>query len=147
MTLEEKVHLQRLRLFRRAEELGNVSEACREAGIARSLYYQLRKRFRKFGADGSEVRLPMTDLVRTHSKRFVWRFRTRSHEIEDAATDAERERLYDRALRDAWSIYHRRQPDLDLVAIRVRTVKVHARRYLRESENRLPTKIYREVQL
>jgi IS30 family transposase len=52
MTLEEKVHLQRLRLFRRAEELGNVSEACREAGIARSLYYQLRDRYRKYGADG-----------------------------------------------------------------------------------------------
>ncbi len=33
MTLEDRVHLQRLRLFRRAEELGNVSAACREAGI------------------------------------------------------------------------------------------------------------------
>ena len=52
MTLEEKVHLQRLRLFRRAEELGNVSRACREAGVARSLYDQLRDRFRKYGADG-----------------------------------------------------------------------------------------------
>ncbi len=52
MTLEEKVHLQRLRLFRRAEELGNVSEACREAGLARSLYYQLRDRYRMYGADG-----------------------------------------------------------------------------------------------
>ncbi|MBW2233610.1 MAG: hypothetical protein JRH17_24795 [Deltaproteobacteria bacterium] len=31
MTLEGKAHLQRLRLFRRAEELGNVSAACREA--------------------------------------------------------------------------------------------------------------------
>jgi transposase len=52
VTLEEKVHLQRLRLFRRAEELGNVSEACREAGVARSLYYQLRDRYRKYGSDG-----------------------------------------------------------------------------------------------
>ena len=52
MTLEKKVHLQRLRLFRRAEELGNVSRACREAGVARSLYYQLRDRYRKYGADG-----------------------------------------------------------------------------------------------
>lgn len=52
MTLEEKVHLQRLRLFRRAEELGNVSQACREAGVARSLYYQLRDRFMKYGSDG-----------------------------------------------------------------------------------------------
>ena len=52
MTLEEKVHLQRLRSFRRAEELGNVSEACREAGVARSLYYQLRDRYQKYGSDG-----------------------------------------------------------------------------------------------
>ncbi len=52
MTPEEKVHLQRLRLFRRAEELGNVSKACREAGVARSLYYQIRDRYRKYGADG-----------------------------------------------------------------------------------------------
>lgn len=52
MTLEEKVHRQRIRLFRRAEELGNVSAACREAGISRSLYYQLRDRFRKYGPDG-----------------------------------------------------------------------------------------------
>ena len=52
MTLEEKVHLQRLRLFRRAEELGNVSQACREAGLARSLYYQLRGRFLAYGPIG-----------------------------------------------------------------------------------------------
>ena len=32
MTLEDRVHALRLRLFRRAGELGNVSAACREAG-------------------------------------------------------------------------------------------------------------------
>lgn len=52
MTLEDEVHAQRLRLFRRAEELGNVGEACREAGISRSLYYQLRDRFRSYGPAG-----------------------------------------------------------------------------------------------
>lgn len=52
MTLEDSVHAFRLRLFRRAEELGNVSAACREAGIARSLYYQLRPRYRRYGPDG-----------------------------------------------------------------------------------------------
>lgn len=101
-------------------------------------------------ADGSEVRLPMTDVVRTHSKRFVWRLRSLSHEINDATTDAERERLealYDRALRSAWSLYHERNPELDLVAIRVRAIKVNSRRYLRETENRLPTRIHREVPL
>jgi transposase InsO family protein len=52
MTLEDRVHALRLRLFRRAEELGNVSAACREAGVSRSAYYQLRKRFGRYGADG-----------------------------------------------------------------------------------------------
>jgi transposase InsO family protein len=52
MTLEDRVHTLRLRLFRRAEELGNVSEACREAGVSRSAYYQLRARFRRYGSEG-----------------------------------------------------------------------------------------------
>ena len=52
MTLEDRVHALRLRLFRRAEELGNVSAACREAGVSRSAYYQLRQRFRRYGSDG-----------------------------------------------------------------------------------------------
>lgn len=52
MTLEDKVHAQRLRLFRRAAELGNVSQACREAGVARSYYYRLQGRFRRYGPDG-----------------------------------------------------------------------------------------------
>jgi hypothetical protein len=52
VTLEDKVHAFRLRLFQRAEELGNISAACREAGISRSLYYQLRGRFQRYGSDG-----------------------------------------------------------------------------------------------
>ena len=52
MTLEDNVHAFRLRLFERAERLGNVSAACREVGISRSLYYQLRERFLRYGPDG-----------------------------------------------------------------------------------------------
>jgi transposase InsO family protein len=52
MTLEDKVHSFRLLLFRRAQELGNVSAACRELGVSRSLYYQLRQRFLRYGTDG-----------------------------------------------------------------------------------------------
>ena len=51
MTLEDKVHGFRLHLFRRAQELRNVSAACRECGVSRSLYYQLRGRFQRYGAD------------------------------------------------------------------------------------------------
>lgn len=52
MTLEDKVHAFRLLLFRRAQELGNVSAACEELGVSRSLYYQLRQRFLRYGPDG-----------------------------------------------------------------------------------------------
>ncbi len=59
MTLEDRVHALRLRLFRRAEELGNVSAACQEAGISRSAYYQLRDRFhfRALGLAGADNRV------------------------------------------------------------------------------------------
>ncbi len=52
MTLEDKVHAQRLRLFRRAAELGNVRAACQEAGVSRSLYYGLKGRLQRYGPDG-----------------------------------------------------------------------------------------------
>jgi hypothetical protein len=41
MTLEDEVHGFRLLLFRRAKDLGNVSAACRELGLA-SLFPGLR---------------------------------------------------------------------------------------------------------
>ena len=56
MTLEDKVHAFRLRVLQRAEELGNVSAACREAGISRTLYYRWEKRFTHYGIDGLHPR-------------------------------------------------------------------------------------------
>jgi len=56
MTLEDKVHAFRLRVLQRAEELGNVSAACREAGISRTLCYRWRKRFARYGIDGLHPR-------------------------------------------------------------------------------------------
>jgi transposase InsO family protein len=44
LVLEDRLQAQRLLVFRRAEELGNVSAACREAGISRARFYELRKR-------------------------------------------------------------------------------------------------------
>jgi len=60
MTLEDKVHAFRLRVLQRAEELGNVSAACREAGISRTLYYRWRKRFTYYGIDGLHPRRTAT---------------------------------------------------------------------------------------
>ena len=52
MTLEDKVHAFRLHVLQRAEELGNVSATCREAGISRTLFYRWKKRFTLYGIDG-----------------------------------------------------------------------------------------------
>ena len=60
MTLEDKVHAFRLRVLRRAQELDNVSLACREAGISRTLYYRWKKRFTLYGPDGLHPRRTAT---------------------------------------------------------------------------------------
>lgn len=52
MTLEDRVYHQRLRLMHRAAELGNVSAACREAGVSRTLFYRLKARYERYGPDG-----------------------------------------------------------------------------------------------
>jgi hypothetical protein len=52
MTLEDSIHIQRLRVLRAAERLGNVSEACRQYGMSRTLFYRLRARLEQYGPDG-----------------------------------------------------------------------------------------------
>lgn len=56
MTLEDKVHAFRLHVLQRAEELSNVSAACREAGISRTLFYRWKKRVRHYGIEGLHPR-------------------------------------------------------------------------------------------
>jgi transposase InsO family protein len=46
----------RLRLFTLAEELGNVSEACRRMGVSRSTYYAWKPKLERYGLDGLRVR-------------------------------------------------------------------------------------------
>jgi len=52
MTLEDSIHIQRLRVLREAERLGNVSEACRRHGMSRTVFYRLRGRLEQYGPDG-----------------------------------------------------------------------------------------------
>ena len=40
MTLDDRILGMGLRVMRRAHELGNVSAACAEAGISRTLFYR-----------------------------------------------------------------------------------------------------------
>jgi len=49
MTLNDSIHGLRLHVMSRAQELGNVSRACREVGISRSLFYRWRKRYGVLG--------------------------------------------------------------------------------------------------
>jgi transposase len=56
MTLDEKVHGLRLHVIQRAAQLGNVSRACREAGISRTLFYRWRQRLERYGQDGVHPR-------------------------------------------------------------------------------------------
>jgi len=41
MTLDDSVHAHRLRVMARAHALSNVTRACQEAGISRTLFYLL----------------------------------------------------------------------------------------------------------
>ncbi|NIR00360.1 MAG: IS481 family transposase [Gemmatimonadales bacterium] len=46
----------RLRLFRRARQCRNVSQACREFGVSRKTYYKWRKRLKEAGGDTRALR-------------------------------------------------------------------------------------------
>ncbi len=46
----------RLRLFTLADELGNVTEACRLMGVHRSTYYRWRRQADRFGLEALTVR-------------------------------------------------------------------------------------------
>ena len=52
MTLADSVVALRLKVMKRAEETGNVSEACRQFGISRTLFYRWRRRFLAYGDAG-----------------------------------------------------------------------------------------------
>jgi helix-turn-helix protein len=56
MTEDDVLFGFRLRLFTLAEELGNVSEACRVMGVARSTYYAWKPKLERYGLDGLRVR-------------------------------------------------------------------------------------------
>ena len=58
MTLEEKVLVHRLFVMQRAEELQSVTEACRQLGLSRTLFYRWRGRYVQYGADGLRPRPP-----------------------------------------------------------------------------------------
>ena len=52
MSTTEKLIKARMGMLALAEQLNNISPACRRAGISRSHYYEIKEAFEKFGAEG-----------------------------------------------------------------------------------------------
>jgi transposase InsO family protein/transposase-like protein len=57
MTTQQKVARRKRSLLELAAELGNVSKACRVMGYSRQQFYEIRRNFQTYGADGLLDRL------------------------------------------------------------------------------------------
>src|SRR5436190_18010839 len=58
MTTTKKVPRRKLSLLQLANELGNVSRACKVMGYSRQQFYEIRRNYQTYGADGLLDRLP-----------------------------------------------------------------------------------------
>lgn len=58
MTTKQKVARRKLSLLELASELGNVSKACRLMGYSRQQFYEIRRNYQLYGAEGLLDRLP-----------------------------------------------------------------------------------------
>ena len=52
MTTDKKVARRKLSLLELASELANVSKACKIMGYSRQQFYEIRRNFQTYGADG-----------------------------------------------------------------------------------------------
>jgi transposase InsO family protein len=60
MTTEKKIARRKLSLLELASELSNVSRACKVMGYSRQQFYEIRRNFQTYGAEGLIDRLPGT---------------------------------------------------------------------------------------
>ena len=58
MTTEKKVARRKLSMLELAAQLGNVSKACKLMGYSRQQFYEIRRNFQTYGAEGLIDRLP-----------------------------------------------------------------------------------------
>src|SRR4051794_16591873 len=58
MTTEQKIARRKLSLLELASDLGNVSKACKVMGYSRQQFYEIRRNFQTYGAEGLIDRLP-----------------------------------------------------------------------------------------
>ena len=59
-TTTDKVARRKLSLLELAADLDNVSKACKVMGYSRQQFYEIRRNFQTFGAQGLVDRLPGT---------------------------------------------------------------------------------------
>ena len=58
MTTQQKIARRKLSLLELAADLGNVSKACKLVGYSRQQFYEIRRNFQTYGAEGLIDRLP-----------------------------------------------------------------------------------------
>jgi transposase InsO family protein len=58
MTTERKIARRKLSMLELASELGNVSKACRIMGYSRQQFYEIRRNYQLYGAEGLLDKLP-----------------------------------------------------------------------------------------
>ena len=58
MTTNDKIARRKLSLLELANEMSNVSKACRIMGYSRQQFYEIRRNYQTYGADGLIDRLP-----------------------------------------------------------------------------------------
>lgn len=52
MTTEQKMARRKVSLLELASDLGNVSKACKVIGYSRQQFYEIRRNFQTYGAEG-----------------------------------------------------------------------------------------------
>ena len=57
-TVQKKIARRKLSLLQLAQELGNVSKACRIMGYSRQQFYEIRRNYQTYGAEGLIDQLP-----------------------------------------------------------------------------------------
>ena len=84
---KEKIARRKLSLLQIAQELGNVSKACKIVGYSRQQFYEIRRNFQLYGADGlpfntrygdgdpigADVVATLNEVYERHTVRTPWR--------------------------------------------------------------------------
>lgn len=64
MTAEKKIAQKKMTLLQLAEQLRNVSEACRRRGVSRTQFYEYKRAFQEGGFQGLMDRPPIPKTFR-----------------------------------------------------------------------------------